>query len=86
MSTRARKGNARAAGAVALTCCEVAGSGERPDAWTQQHRLALRRELEDGNVLPVVSFTFAETGVQRISIGALTHSAPSLDIALDWEG
>jgi nicotinate-nucleotide pyrophosphorylase (carboxylating) len=25
----------------------------------------------------------AETGVQVISVGALTHSAPSLDIGLD---
>jgi nicotinate-nucleotide pyrophosphorylase (carboxylating) len=27
----------------------------------------------------------AETGVDRISIGALTHSAPSLDIGLDYQ-
>jgi nicotinate-nucleotide pyrophosphorylase (carboxylating) len=27
----------------------------------------------------------AETGVDRISVGALTHSAPALDIALDFE-
>ncbi|HMP80898.1 MAG TPA: carboxylating nicotinate-nucleotide diphosphorylase, partial [Pirellulaceae bacterium] len=27
----------------------------------------------------------AKTGVERISIGALTHSAPALDVALDWE-
>ncbi|MEX2112094.1 MAG: carboxylating nicotinate-nucleotide diphosphorylase [Pirellulales bacterium] len=26
----------------------------------------------------------AATGVDRISIGALTHSAPALDVALDW--
>ena len=26
----------------------------------------------------------AESGVERISVGALTHSAGSLDIALDW--
>lgn len=26
----------------------------------------------------------AETGVDRISIGALTHSVPALDIAFDW--
>lgn len=26
----------------------------------------------------------AETGVDLISVGALTHSAPSLDLALDW--
>ena len=28
----------------------------------------------------------AETGVDRISVGALTHSAPALDIALDYLG
>ena len=27
----------------------------------------------------------AETGVDRISVGALTHSAPALDIGLDYE-
>jgi nicotinate-nucleotide pyrophosphorylase (carboxylating) len=27
----------------------------------------------------------AETGVERISCGALTHSAVSLDVALDWQ-
>jgi nicotinate-nucleotide pyrophosphorylase (carboxylating) len=30
--------------------------------------------------------SIAETGVDRISIGALTHSAPALDIALDYQG
>ena len=28
----------------------------------------------------------AETGVDWISVGALTHSAPALDLALDFEG
>jgi nicotinate-nucleotide pyrophosphorylase (carboxylating) len=28
--------------------------------------------------------SIAETGVERISVGALTHSARSLDVALDW--
>ncbi len=27
----------------------------------------------------------AETGVDRVSVGALTHSAPALDVALDYE-
>ena len=27
----------------------------------------------------------AETGIERISVGALTHSAVFLDVALDWE-
>jgi nicotinate-nucleotide pyrophosphorylase (carboxylating) len=29
--------------------------------------------------------SIAETGVERISVGALTHSAVSLDFGLDWE-
>jgi nicotinate-nucleotide pyrophosphorylase (carboxylating) len=29
--------------------------------------------------------TIAETGVERISAGAITHSAVSLDVALDWQ-
>jgi nicotinate-nucleotide pyrophosphorylase (carboxylating) len=28
----------------------------------------------------------ARTGVERISVGALTHSAPALDLAFDWAG
>ena len=28
----------------------------------------------------------AETGVDWISVGALTHSAPALDLGLDFEG
>ena len=27
----------------------------------------------------------AETGVDRISVGALTHSAVNLDLGLDWD-
>jgi nicotinate-nucleotide pyrophosphorylase (carboxylating) len=27
----------------------------------------------------------AETGVDFVAVGALTHSAPALDVALDWE-
>jgi nicotinate-nucleotide pyrophosphorylase (carboxylating) len=27
----------------------------------------------------------AETGIERISVGALTHSAASLDVGLDWQ-
>lgn len=30
--------------------------------------------------------SYAETGVDRISIGALTHSAPAVDVALEVEG
>ena len=42
-------------------------------------------ELEaSGGVNLATIRAIAETGVDRISVGALTHSAISLDIALDW--
>lgn len=50
------------------------------------------RNLRDPNVLLEASGgvslatvrAIAETGVDRISVGALTHSVPALDIAFDW--
>jgi nicotinate-nucleotide pyrophosphorylase (carboxylating) len=42
-------------------------------------------ELEaSGGVQLATVRTIAESGVDRISVGALTHSAPSLNVALDW--
>jgi nicotinate-nucleotide pyrophosphorylase (carboxylating) len=41
-------------------------------------------EASGGVTLTTVR-SVAETGVDWISIGALTHSAPSLDLALDFE-
>jgi len=47
----------------------------------------VRVELEvSGNVNLDNVRQYAETGVERISIGALTHSAPSLDVSLDIVG
>lgn len=43
----------------------------------------IRLEASGGVNLQTVR-SIAETGVDRISIGALTHSAPALDIALDY--
>jgi nicotinate-nucleotide pyrophosphorylase (carboxylating) len=40
-------------------------------------------EASGGVTLETVR-AIAETGVERISVGALTHSAPALDIALDY--
>ncbi len=43
-------------------------------------------ELEaSGGVSLQTVAAIAATGVERISVGALTHSAASLDIGLDWE-
>ena len=40
-------------------------------------------EASGGVTLETVR-AIAEIGVDRISVGALTHSAPALDIALDY--
>jgi nicotinate-nucleotide pyrophosphorylase (carboxylating) len=49
-------------------------------------RTAGRAELEaSGGVTLETVRAIAETGVDRISIGALTHSAPALDLSLELE-
>src|SRR4051812_22271321 len=45
----------------------------------------VKLEASGGVTLQTVR-TIAETGVDRISVGALTHSARALDIALDYVG
>lgn len=60
---------------------------------TIKHCLELRRqsgrkipyEISGGVNLETVR-SFAELGIERISIGALTHSAPNIDISLDIVG
>ncbi len=44
---------------------------------------SVRLEASGGITLANIR-AIAESGVDRISIGALTHSAPALDIAFDW--
>ncbi|QDS99745.1 carboxylating nicotinate-nucleotide diphosphorylase [Adhaeretor mobilis] len=46
--------------------------------------LAIQLEASGGVTLDTLR-EIAETGVDRISVGALTHSARSLDIGLDWQ-
>lgn len=44
-----------------------------------------RTELEASGGVNLMSIgQIAQTGVDRISVGALTHSAVSLDVAMDW--
>jgi len=53
-------------------------------AVTLRDRLAPAVELEaSGGVTLETIRAIAETGVDRIAVGALTHSAPALDIGLD---
>jgi len=50
-------------------------------------RLAPAVELEaSGGVSLRTVGAIAQTGVERISVGGLTHSARALDLAFDWEG
>lgn len=44
---------------------------------------SVQLEASGGVSLSTIA-AIAATGVERISIGALTHSAPALDIAFDW--
>jgi nicotinate-nucleotide pyrophosphorylase (carboxylating) len=44
---------------------------------------AVQLEASGGVTLDSIA-AIAATGVERISVGAITHSAPALDIALDY--
>jgi nicotinate-nucleotide pyrophosphorylase (carboxylating) len=55
------------------------------------HAVQLRNELAEtvqleasGGISLQTIRSIAETGVDRISVGALTHSAPALDLGFDW--
>jgi nicotinate-nucleotide pyrophosphorylase (carboxylating) len=55
------------------------------EAVRRRNALARRVLLEaSGGVSPTTVRAIAETGVDHISVGALTHSAVALDIALDY--
>ena len=55
------------------------------EAVALRNRIAPTVELEaSGGVDLTTVRTIAESGVNRISVGALTHSAPVLDLGLDW--
>jgi nicotinate-nucleotide pyrophosphorylase (carboxylating) len=55
------------------------------EAVTRRNTIAPKVQLESsGGVNLQTVRAFAETGVDRISVGALTHSAKALDIALDY--
>ncbi len=59
--------------------------GELRQAVARRNALAPRVELEASGGVDLASVRrIAESGVERISVGALTHSAVALDIGLDW--
>lgn len=51
--------------------------------WRNEHAPDVELEASGGVNLTTVK-AIAETGVDRISIGALTHSAVNFDVGLDW--
>ncbi|MFO1045043.1 MAG: carboxylating nicotinate-nucleotide diphosphorylase [Planctomycetaceae bacterium] len=62
------------------------------DLQTLRESVSIRNEVAPGVLLEasggVTLATVAEiaqTGVERISVGGLTHSAPALDLAFDWK-
>ena len=56
------------------------------EAVFRRNMSAVSTELEASGCVNLETVRFiAETGVERISVGALTHSAICLDLALDWE-
>jgi nicotinate-nucleotide pyrophosphorylase (carboxylating) len=62
------------------------GLGDLAEAVRLRDRMRPRVLLEaSGGITLDRVRALAETGVDRISVGALTHSAPALDIALDFE-
>jgi nicotinate-nucleotide pyrophosphorylase (carboxylating) len=71
-----------AAGADAVLLDNMDGETIRDCA--QRARGKAMTEVSGGVSLATVRL-IAETGVDQISIGALTHSAPALDLALDFE-
>lgn len=71
-----------AAGADALLLDNMSNSVMRESA--QLAKGHCWTEASGGVTLETVR-SVAECGVDRISVGALTHSAPSLDLALDFE-
>ncbi|MDR2170353.1 MAG: carboxylating nicotinate-nucleotide diphosphorylase [Planctomycetaceae bacterium] len=55
------------------------------EAVVMRNNVAEGVELEaSGGVKLSTVRSIAETGVERISVGALTHSATSIDVGLDW--
>jgi nicotinate-nucleotide pyrophosphorylase (carboxylating) len=77
------------AGALELGCDLLLLDNMDLAAMAEAVRLAgaVRARTEaSGGITLATARAVAETGVDFLAVGALTHSAPSLDVALDWEG
>lgn len=73
------------AGAPDIVLLDNMAPPQLRDAVRLRNELAPTTRLEaSGGITRSNVREIAETGVDRISIGALTHSAPALDIGFDW--
>ena len=60
--------------------------GQLREAVRLRDRAAPLVQLEaSGGIHLDTVISVAQTGVDRISVGALTHSAHTLDVGLDWK-
>ena len=76
---------------VEVVCAAV----EQVDAWCAAHPQDHARVRPDARRWPEIEVSgginldtvraYAETGVDYLSVGALTHSAPALDLSLEIE-
>jgi nicotinate-nucleotide pyrophosphorylase (carboxylating) len=74
---------------------EVKRAVEVVDQWSREHPTDNPRKLANARRWPEVEVSggidlttvraYAETGVDYLSVGALTHSAPALDLSLEVE-
>jgi nicotinate-nucleotide pyrophosphorylase (carboxylating) len=51
--------------------------------WEQEHRVRITIEAS-GNITARNIAAFARTGVNYISSGSITHSAPAIDFSMEW--
>lgn len=58
---------------------------ERTAEAVRRARLSGAKVEASGGITPAEARAVAATGVDYIAMGALTHSAPALDVGLDWE-
>ena len=66
---------------------DSSGEEGRREAAGMRRRLAAAVTLEvSGNVTPERLPVIAASGVDFVSVGALTHSAPALDLSLNFLG
>lgn len=69
-----------------LVLVDNLGPEQLAEAVRRRNQRAPQVELEaSGGVRLETVSQLAATGVDRISVGALTHSAPAFDVGLDWD-